>query len=298
MSDCRRRPPLVVLASLLLTTGFTDQPSASLRISLDRTACAAIDEMSVHKVVTTPTDNSGGKIIERSQVGQSPVTPDCAWTLAGLAPGEYEVWFHRAGVKLADRPVTIGPDEPAEVMLTHDVLVSGAVLLNGVAFQGVAVEFSQGHGSHRQLAGAVTDATGNYQVFLAEEGPYKVVFRRETTVVLGQDHEGVAHKGANRADWLLEGATLKVMPVGWDRIQPMSLWIERVDHTGQTYGTTVALKAERLPLTLVGLGWGTYELSWVDTDTHRSSPTRLSIDAQNSEPSVQLAVAAGSIPRF
>jgi hypothetical protein len=48
MSECRWRPPLVLLASLLLTTGFTDQPSASLRISLDRTACAAIDEMSVH----------------------------------------------------------------------------------------------------------------------------------------------------------------------------------------------------------------------------------------------------------
>jgi hypothetical protein len=134
---------------------------------------------------------------------------------------------------------------------------------------------------------------GSYQVFLADEGPYTVVFRRDKMIVLGQDQEGAARRGNNRADWLLEGGTLKVMPLNWDHVKPISLWIERKEHTGTWYGTSVHLDADRLPLTLIGLGFGTYELHWQDPEQlgELLRTTLVTIDAQNREPSVQLLVS-------
>jgi hypothetical protein len=46
-------------------------------------------------------------------------------------------------------------------------------------------------------------------------------------------------------------------------------------------------------LTLAGLGWGTYEIRWVESGelAHRSQTIQLAINEQNREPSLQLAVA-------
>ena len=180
--------------------------------------------------------------------------------------------------------------------LNADVVVGGAVALNGVPFEGVTVEFEQKRGDTRQLASSVTDAAGNYQVFLADEGPYTVVFRRDRTIVLGQDQEGTARPGNNRNDWLLEGGTLRVTPVNWDHAKPMSLWIERKEHTGMWYGISVHLEGNRLPLTLIGLGFGAYELHWMEPEHlgKLSRATLVTVDAENREPSLELAVTANN----
>jgi hypothetical protein len=293
MSDCSWRPSVVLLlAALAVSSGSAQDGAGALRIRLDQTACRAADSIELVRVTTRP-DGSGGHFTNWVSVGHSLVTADCAWSIEAVGPGEYEVWFQHTSIKLAVRPVTIGPGQTVDVALTNDVLVTGSVLLNGAPFRGIAVEFAQYQGSHRLLAEAVTDSTGSYQVFLADESPFTVVFSREKAVVLGQDQEGVAHRGVNQMDWLLEGATLRVMPVNWDRKQPLSLWIERMDHTGQTYGQTVAVQADSLPLTLAGLGWGTYEIRWVESGelAHRSQTIQLAINEQNREPSLQLAVA-------
>ena len=58
------------------------------------------------------------------------------------------------------------------------------------------------------------------------------------------------------------------------------------------YGISVHLEANRLPLTLIGLGFGTYELHWVEAEQvgELSRATLVTIDPQNLEPSLQLAV--------
>src|SRR5262245_7556285 len=106
MSGCVARPSIaLLLGTLVLTTGFADQPSGSLHIRLDQTACNATDEVGVYRVITTPTDNYGGKNTARNLVGQSRITPDCTWALGDLSAGEYEVWFQHTGAKVAVRPV-------------------------------------------------------------------------------------------------------------------------------------------------------------------------------------------------
>lgn len=294
MSGWIVRPAVVLLLSTAVGAG--QERSGVLRVTLDETTCRAVDEIGTYRVTTQP-NASGGRNIGKTQIGQVVVNADCVWTIGDLAPGEYEVWFQHAGMKLAVRPLTIAAGERAEVALTNDVVVTGAVLMNGAPFRGVAVEFSQQLGSHRQLAETVTDATGNYQALLADEGPFTVVFWREKAVVLGQDQEGTAHRGVNRSDWLLDGGTLKVMPAGWDHKEPILLLIERKGarpRTRRVLGVGVQADADRLPLTLVGLAFGTYEMRWM-TEDHPvpvSETVTVTIDAENREPSLELAVVA------
>jgi hypothetical protein len=293
MSDGVLRPSVgPLLMALLVTTAPSDARRGALRVRLDQTTCRAVDDIGVYSVTTRP-DGSGGHFIGKSQIGQSAVTADCAWAVGDLAPGEYEVWFQHGDAKVAVRAAAVASGQTTDVVLNADVIVSGAVALNGVPFEGLTVEFMQKRGDSRQLASSLTDAAGTYQVFLADEGPYTVVFRRHKTIVLGQDQEGTARPGNNRTDWLLEGGTLRVMPVNWDRVKPISLWIERKEHTGIWYGTAVPLEADRLPLTLIGLGFGTYELHWVETQQlgELSRTTLVTIDAQSPEPLVQLLVS-------
>jgi hypothetical protein len=292
MSDRFTRPSLVlVLTALAVAIGHAEQPTGELHVRLDQTPCSSADEIGVYKVTTRP-DGSGGQFIRKLLAGQTSVTRDCAWTLSDLAPGDYEVWFRRAGERVAVRPVTIVANQTTDVALTADVVVSGYVAFNGTPFDGVNIEFEQKRGSRRYSASAVTDASGVYQAFLADEGTYTVVFRRNRAIVLGQDQEGTAHTGANRMDWLLEGGTLRVMPVGWDRKERLSLWIERKEHSGIWYATAVAADAEQLPLTLTGLAFGTYQVRWMDVEHTRdmSGPAVVALDAQARDPSVQLAV--------
>ena len=94
-------------------------------------------------------------------------------------------------------------------------------------------------------------------------------------------------------DWLLEGGTLKVMPVGWDRKEKIQLWIVRKrPWTGMWYGVALPVEADRLPLTMTGLAFGTYELQLTDYEdnTTVSDVRTVTIDAQNSESSLELAV--------
>jgi hypothetical protein len=292
MSDRVRRPSVVLLlTAFVVASGYAQQPTGGLHVRLDQTPCSSTDEIGVYKV-TTPADGSGGQFIRKLLAGQTSVTRDCAWTLGDLVPGDYEVWFQRAGERVAVRPVTIVADQTADVALTADVVVSGYVAFNGEPFDGVNIEFAPKRGSRRYSASAVTDAAGVYQAFLADEGTYTVVFQRNKAIVLGQDQEGTAHAGTNRVDWLLEGGTLRVMPVGWDRKERLSLWIERQEHTGTWYATAVAADADRLPLTLTGLAFGTYEIRWMDVEHTRdmSGPAVVALDAQARDRSVQLTV--------
>lgn len=289
MSGWIVRPAVVLLLSTVIGAG--QERSGTLHVTLDETACRAVDEMRAFHVTTQPSPSGGGNIF-KTQIDQVVVNADCVWTIGDLAPGEYEVWFEHGSVKVAVRAAGAAAGQTTNVVLNADVVVGGAVALNGVPFEGVTVEFEQKRGDTRQLASSVTDSAGNYQVFLADDGPYTVVFRRDRTIVLGQDQEGTAWPGNNRSDWLLEGGTLRVMPLNWDHVKPMSLWIERRQHTGLWYGTSVHLEAGRLPLTLVGLGFGTYELHWMEAEQvgELSRSTLVTIDAQNLEPSLQLAV--------
>jgi hypothetical protein len=289
MSGWIVRPAVVLLLSTAVGAG--QERSGALHVTLDETACRAVDEISAFHVTMQP-NPSGGWNIGKTQIDQVVVDADCVWTIGDLAPGEYEVWFQHASAKVAVRAAAVAAGQTTDVALNADVVVGGAVALNGVPFEGVTVEFEQKRRDTRQLASSVTDAAGNYQVFLADEGPYTVVFRRNRTIVLGQDQEGTARPGNNRKDWLLEGGTLSVTPVNWDHAKPMSLWIERKEHTGMWYGISVHLEANRLPLTLIGLGFGTYELHWVEAEQvgELSRATLVTIDPQNLEPSLQLAV--------
>ncbi len=291
MSGWIVRPAAVLLLSTALGAG--QERGGALHVTLDQTACRAVDEIGAYHI-TTSLEPSGVRSIGKTLIAQGAVTTDCAWNSGEVEPGEYEVWFQHKGVKVAIRAIAVAPGQTTEVALKADVVVAGFVSLNGAPFEGITARFSQKDSSRRKLAEGVTDAAGNYQVFLADEGPYTVTFWRDKgVVVLGQDREGTAQRGNNRTDWLLEGGTLTVTPVGWDRLTPISLWIERKEHTGMLwYGISVHLDTDRLPLTLIGLGLGTYELHWVDTEqlSPLSQTTLVTIDAQNREPSLQLAV--------
>jgi hypothetical protein len=93
-------------------------------------------------------------------IRQSAVSADCAWTLGDLVPGEYEIWFAQNGVQVAVRAAAVASGQTTDVALNADVVVSGAVALNGVPFEGATVEFSQKRGERRQLASSLTDAAG------------------------------------------------------------------------------------------------------------------------------------------
>jgi hypothetical protein len=290
--------PAVILFLLSSELAPGEDRTAALHVTLDPTACRAVDEIGAYHVTTRAAPDDG-RFIDKALVGQSAVTADCSWNLSELEPGEYEVWFQHKGAKMAIRTFALVPGQTADVALKADVVVTGFVTFNGAAFGGVTVEFTQKHGSRDQLAEAVTDAAGNYQVFLANEGPYTLVFRRDLVIGLGQDREGVAHRGNNRADWLLEGGTMKVMPVEWDRKEKLQLLIERKGpRIGTWYGAGVPVEPDKLPLTVTGLGFGTYEMRWMayEDGTTVSDAKTVIIDPQNSEPSLELAVT-GPQPR-
>ena len=87
------------------------------------------------------------------------------------------------------------------------------------------------------------------------------------------------------------------MPAGWDHKEPILLLIERKGarpRTRRVLGVGVQADADRLPLTLVGLAFGTYEMRWM-TEDHPvpvSETVTVTIDAENREPSLELAVVA------
>src|SRR5262245_41039455 len=116
MSDRVLRPSVVLLLALSVTTGFAHERTGALRITLDQTACRTADSIELVSVTTRPI-GSDAKSIDYESVGHTAVTPDCEWSLDPVAPGEYEVWFQHDSVKLAVRPLTLGPGETATVAL-------------------------------------------------------------------------------------------------------------------------------------------------------------------------------------
>jgi len=122
------RPALVVLLSTLVGAG--EERRGALRVTLDETACRDIDQV-VALYVTTRSEPSGGKTVSNDMVGTAAPGPECAWTLAGLRPGTYEVWFQRNGQPVGSRSVTLLPGGAAALSFDAGTVVSRAVILNG-----------------------------------------------------------------------------------------------------------------------------------------------------------------------
>lgn len=289
MSGWIVRPAVVLLLSTAVGAG--QERSGTLHVTLDETTCRDIDQV-VAFYVTTLSLPSGGKTVSNEVAGSAAPGPECAWSLAGLRPGNYEVWFQRNGKQVGSRSVAILPGRAAAIRFDADTVVSGAVIFNGEPFQGVTITFTQRAGASRQTATSVTDAAGMYQVTLPSDGPYTVEFSRDRTIVLGQAREGQATIGNNRTDWLLEGGTIRMMPVGWDHKASVLLLIERKGARSGIFGVGVYADAEHLPLTLTGLGYGTYQMRWMDDEKHArvSDEHEVTLDATNRDVSLKLEV--------
>src|SRR5206468_6687973 len=125
---------LLLLSTVLGASGQRDGRSA-LRVTLDQTACRAVDEVRAYHV-TTHLEPSGARSIGKVSIGQGAVTADCVWNSGEVEPGEYEVWFQRNGVKVAIREFAVAPGQTADVALKADIVVTGFVSLNGAPFEG------------------------------------------------------------------------------------------------------------------------------------------------------------------
>ena len=261
------RPVLAGLAVLSLpVTTLSGAPSvsqstpsrametATIRVLLDETVCHAVDTVRALTLATQRTQS--GMTIGKRVVATQHVSGECRQEFAGLPPGDYEVWFQQGDqLPTVVRQLPIGPGELSEILVDANTVVSGTVMLNETPLPSTTVQFTQKRGQLRQIARGRTDTAGQYQLFLAGDGPYSVQFSQardpepalERVAVIGQDRDGVASPGVNHMDWLLEGGTLVVSPVGWDGQQALELLVERVGQTTGVRGVGLSQSIRPIP---------------------------------------------------
>ena len=279
-----------------------DAGSATIRVLLDGTICRAADTITVLTVATQRTQ-SGTTRLKRA-VAMEHVGPECRHELAGIPPGEYEVWVQQTEIPIIVRQLSVGQGEVSEILVDANTVVSGTVMLNGEPLQSATIEFAQNQGQRRQIATARTDSAGQYQVFLAADGPYAVQFSQELdpdrhaerVAMIGQDRDGVANPGINHMDWLLEGGTLVVLPVGWDGRQSLELLVERVGQMTGVRGVGVTLDSAHPRLVLSALPPGNYRLQWLPPEADGSPARVVTLDSPGAV-SVQLQVPSPKLTK-
>jgi hypothetical protein len=270
--------------------------TATIRVLLDETVCHGVDTVRALTLATHRTQS--GMTVDKGVVATQHVSGECRQEFAGLAPGEYEVWFQQ-GEQLPTivRQLSVGPGELSELLVDANTVVSGTVTLNGTPLPNTTIQITQKRGLLRQVARGRTDTTGQYQLFLAGDGPYSVQFSQardpeptlERVAVIGQDRDGVANPGINHMDWLLEGGTLVVSPVGWDGRQALELLVERMGQTTGVRGVGLSIDSSHPRVTLPGLPLGEYQLQWLPTEPDSLPARVVTLDAPR-EMSVRLAV--------
>jgi hypothetical protein len=186
--------------------------------------CADGRRLRLTRVETQSITTSDGTATSiRHYDAQIPPDPaPCRRTVAGLAPGQYQLIISGDGRVVARSEFSIQPGVLTSVPVeSAGVRVGGTVTINGRPFREVVVAFFQG--MPRPVAEFRPDAAGRYGGSLPETGAYVVRLSTESVRLLGQDRTVKIVEGQNLVDLSAEGGTLTLTLEGLDKAEDTKL---------------------------------------------------------------------------
>lgn len=271
----------------------------AVEVAADVEICSEITDLQVTRLTTVPVGE--GMTRRRVPAARVPKGGLCSQTIGGLTPGSYEIVAEAHNKTVSTQAFEVTSQAISSVRLdATGVYVSGIVLVNGRPSEHMAVEFTPDD-SHppEPMATARTDQTGIYNATLQRPGVYDVTFRRDGMPLLRQERKVTLTTGLNAIDWIIDGATLNVRFTGWDRTSPVDVVLAQVAPVRPgafRTGTQVKVDAT-LPVTIEGLGFGTYSVQARQRPPRSGGPRKVSLreavtlDEAQPEATVELGLA-------
>ena len=238
-------------------------------ISIDQTLCPSVRQIRIERITTTTEGVKGvsWSIVRHFDlVRQAAVSASCAEVFTDLPPADYQATFEGASGVVGVLRFKVTSNNVADVRLESSTRAAGTVLLNGMPMRDVGVEFSAATRADNdslpiRSVVAMTDAAGRYETPPMQAGDYQVAFREGDAAILGPIRIASIQSGMPPLDWSLEGASLTIMPTGWDGARPISVVISCHPMVkGFVVRTGQRLSIDQLPLVIRGLPFGAYDV--------------------------------------
>jgi hypothetical protein len=214
---------------------------------------------------------------------------DCQWTVAGLAPGNYEADLLLPTRSGGSSPMfTISRQEITKVTIPPPaVLVDGSISLNGRPLANARLDFL-----NSDLAAfgtdTTTDADGRYAVTLARSGKYQLLVRARSAASAQKNVE--LRPGPNTVDLAIAGPGSISVRVKDARPEfPVTVHIE----PGRVTNDTELARGGELSFTKEGLDFRTYHVSateGADRGVRTSAIKLVTLDSKHPAAAVELEI--------
>jgi hypothetical protein len=222
------------------------------------TVCAETNRLTVSRIEQKGTRTAEFAVARAGMMG------NCTARVAGLAPGQYRVTFDRPSPRFAaSAPVEVAAQIEAHVSVDSPIVhVFGTVLVNGKPPIDLTLSFRPTNHLGPPDAEAPVGPGGIFDVTLPEAGQYHVVPVRRSIAILGSDRTEVFEVGPNQFDLSLEGGSVVLELVNWDKSLPVTLQLDSLQTVlgRSTQSEFSVLTTDPQPVALDGIGFGRYRV--------------------------------------